>query len=69
MGGSVAIAILWRNLFAADGIINTALTYIGLDSVGWLTNPNGIHNDDQHAVGMAVWILNDLFSGGFKAGA
>lgn len=39
MGGSVAIAILWRNLFAADGIINTALTYIGLDSVGWLTNP------------------------------
>ena len=41
LGGSVAIAILWRRLFAADGLLNMILT--GVFSVpnppAWISNP------------------------------
>jgi ABC-type sugar transport systems, permease components len=36
LGGSVAIAILWRFIFAADGLINIGLGFIGLPTVNWL---------------------------------
>lgn len=39
MGGSVAIAILWRQLFALDGIVNRILNSIGIKSIGFLTDP------------------------------
>lgn len=41
LGGSVAIAVLWRKLFSKDGVINeiiTALTGIS-DLPGWVSNP------------------------------
>ncbi|MDR1440416.1 MAG: sugar ABC transporter permease [Clostridiales bacterium] len=41
LGGSVAIAVLWRKLFAKDGVINgiiAAVTGIG-DLPGWISNP------------------------------
>jgi oligogalacturonide transport system permease protein len=38
MGGSVGIAILWRQLFEADGMVNNALKFIGLKGVGWLSD-------------------------------
>jgi len=40
LGGSVAVAILWRHIFSYDGIINSLLGAIHLPPVGWLTNPN-----------------------------
>jgi oligogalacturonide transport system permease protein len=40
MGGSVAIAILWRFLFMKSGIINRLLSNIGIPAVDWLGNPN-----------------------------
>ena len=40
LGGSVAIAVLWRRLFAADGIINAILRAVfNLDPPAWISNP------------------------------
>jgi oligogalacturonide transport system permease protein len=36
LGGSVAIAIVWRILFMPEGVINTLLGQIGLPQVNWL---------------------------------
>ncbi|MDR1558691.1 MAG: sugar ABC transporter permease [Clostridiales bacterium] len=41
LGGSVAIAVLWRKLFEKDGLINGILETVGFtDLPGWITNPN-----------------------------
>ncbi len=40
LGGSVAIAILWRQLFAIDGTINQLITALGFEPVGFLTDPD-----------------------------
>ncbi|MFZ6026317.1 MAG: carbohydrate ABC transporter permease [Chloroflexota bacterium] len=40
LGGSVAIAVLWRKLFEKSGLINGLLGTIGLTGLpGWITNP------------------------------
>lgn len=39
LGGSVAIAILWRFLFAYNGLINMISGFIGLPAVNWLGDP------------------------------
>ncbi len=39
LGGSVAIAILWRFLFAYNGLINMIGGFIGLPGVNWLGDP------------------------------
>ncbi|WP_119069256.1 carbohydrate ABC transporter permease [Aggregatilinea lenta] len=40
LGGSVAIAVLWRKLFEKDGLVNGILGTIGFsDLPGWITNP------------------------------
>lgn len=41
LGGSIAIAVLWRKLFEKNGLINDVLSAIGFtDLPGWITNPN-----------------------------
>lgn len=41
LGGSIAIAVLWRKLFEKDGLINGVLSALGFtDLPGWITNPN-----------------------------
>jgi len=41
LGGSVAIAVLWRRLFAGDGLLNLALGEFGLDGLpSWVSNPD-----------------------------
>lgn len=41
IGGSVAIAVLWKRLFASDGILNALLALIGIEvSTNWLGNPS-----------------------------
>lgn len=41
LGGSVAIAVLWRKLFEKDGLINMLLGAVGFTNLpGWITNPN-----------------------------
>jgi multiple sugar transport system permease protein len=40
LGGSVAIAVLWRKLFEKDGLVNGLLGTIGFtDLPSWITNP------------------------------
>lgn len=39
LGGSVAIAVLWRFLFSGEGTVNTILSKLGIGPVGWLSNP------------------------------
>ena len=40
LGGSVAIAVLWRRLFAGDGVINTILrAMFNIDPPAWISNP------------------------------
>lgn len=40
LGGSVAIAILWRQLFGDSGLINTVLAFFGIEAESWLQNPD-----------------------------
>ena len=41
LGGSIAIAVLWRKLFEKNGLINDFLGALGFtDLPGWITNPN-----------------------------
>lgn len=39
LGGSIAIAVLWRYLFATEGLVNMALTTVGLSPVDWFGDP------------------------------
>lgn len=40
LGGSVAIAILWRQVFGADGLINQVLALVGIQGQGWVSHPD-----------------------------
>lgn len=40
LGGSVAIAVVWRYVFAGDGLINQMLVGMGGDGVNWLGEPD-----------------------------
>lgn len=36
LGGSIAIAILWRAVFNTDGLINTVITFFGGPKINWM---------------------------------
>ncbi|WP_053617397.1 carbohydrate ABC transporter permease [Nocardiopsis sp. NRRL B-16309] len=40
LGGSVAIAILWRQVFGANGLINQVLGFFGIQGEGWVSHPD-----------------------------
>jgi multiple sugar transport system permease protein len=41
LGGSVAIALLWRELFDTNGVVNQALNAIGIHiTTSWISNPH-----------------------------
>ncbi|ASA55251.1 MULTISPECIES: carbohydrate ABC transporter permease [Vibrio] len=40
LGSSIAIAVLWRALFAIDGVLNGMLALVGIDAVNWLGEPS-----------------------------
>ncbi len=48
IGGSVAVAVMWRQLFGVDGALNSILKFLGIidKGFGWLGNP-----------GTAIWTL------------
>jgi multiple sugar transport system permease protein len=52
LGGSVAIAVLWRQIFGYDGLINQALYVIGIDGPSWISNP---HTSLYTLVVLRVW--------------
>lgn len=67
LGGSVAVAVLWRKLFEKDGLVNGVLEAIGFtDLPGWITNP-------KYALGtlilLSVWQFGSsmiIFLAGLK---
>ena len=40
LGASIAIAILWRQLFLADGVVNKVLATVGFVGPSWITDPS-----------------------------
>ncbi|TAH67123.1 MAG: sugar ABC transporter permease [Anaerolineaceae bacterium] len=40
LGGSVAIAVLWKAVFRDDGLLNTALAFFGVEGPQWLSDPS-----------------------------
>ena len=52
LGGSVAISILWRQLFSTDGLATYLMQLIGYDGPGWISTPE--HALDTLIV-LSVW--------------
>ncbi|TFE23471.1 carbohydrate ABC transporter permease [Cohnella luojiensis] len=40
IGGSIAVAALWRNMFGADGYVNQILAWFGIHGPAWISNPD-----------------------------
>ncbi|MDQ7909894.1 sugar ABC transporter permease [Phytohabitans sp. ZYX-F-186] len=40
LGSSVAIAVLWRQVFGADGLVNQLLDLVGVQGRGWISDPS-----------------------------
>ncbi|MEZ0164597.1 carbohydrate ABC transporter permease [Kineococcus sp. LSe6-4] len=41
LGGSVAIALLWRQMFGTEGLVNQVLGLVGIESTtGWVSDPS-----------------------------
>lgn len=40
LGGSVAIAVLWKAVFRDEGLLNTALGFFGIHGPSWLSDPH-----------------------------
>lgn len=40
LGGSVAIALLWKNIFGMNGIFNDLLSVFGIEGRGWISHPD-----------------------------
>jgi multiple sugar transport system permease protein len=66
LGGSVAIAIMWREIFSYDGIINRFLLLFGIDGPSWITSPS---YSLYTLVALAVWQFGSpmvIFLAGLK---
>lgn len=40
LGGSIAIAVLWKAIFRDDGLVNTVLGFFGIAGPHWLSDPS-----------------------------
>ncbi|GAB4427655.1 MAG: sugar ABC transporter permease [Anaerolineae bacterium] len=49
VGGSIAVAVMWREIFGKNGLINFLLDTVGIPGVNWLGNPQ-----------TAIWTLITL---------
>jgi multiple sugar transport system permease protein len=39
LGGSVAVAVMWRQIFGGDGVVNQALGVFGINAPNWISTP------------------------------
>lgn len=65
-GGSVAVALLWRQIFNKTGIINRLLALIGISGVNWIATPNTVI---YTLILLAIWQFGSsmvVFLGGLK---
>jgi multiple sugar transport system permease protein len=49
VAGSVAVALMWRQVFGAEGVVNAVLALLGVPRVSWLGHPD-----------FAIWTLITL---------
>ena len=66
VGGSVAVAVVWRQLFGSTGLINIVLGWIGVEGSNWLGNPRTVLIP---IVALAVWQFGSpmlIFLAGLK---
>lgn len=66
VGGSVAVALVWKQLFARKGLINTVLTNMGLSTINWFGDENMAL---YPLILMAVWQFGSsmiIFAAGLK---
>lgn len=40
IGGSVAVSVMWKQLFGLHGALNSGLSLLGIKGVDWITEPN-----------------------------
>jgi multiple sugar transport system permease protein len=52
IGASVAVSVLWRQVFAGDGLLNQALRLVGIHGPSWISNPDTAL---YTLVALAVW--------------
>lgn len=65
-GGSVAIAILWRQLFNKEGVVNQILDLFGIEGINWIATPSTAL---YTLVILAIWQFGAsmvIFLGGLK---
>ena len=65
-GGSVAVALLWRQIFNKTGIINNILSMVGIQGKNWIATPGTAL---YTLVALAVWQFGSsmvVFLGGLK---
>jgi multiple sugar transport system permease protein len=66
VGGSVAVAVMWRQIFGQEGLINSFLALFGVDGPNWLGNPNTVL---VPIIVLAVWQFGSpmlIFLAGLK---
>jgi len=39
LGGSVAVAVMWQQVFGGDGLVNGLLGLLGIDAPSWISDP------------------------------
>ncbi|TSB47890.1 carbohydrate ABC transporter permease [Alkalicoccobacillus porphyridii] len=50
IGGSVAVAVMWRQLFGGQGAINDFLLFLGIEGRNWIASPD-------HALGVLILLV------------
>lgn len=66
LGGSVAIAIVWRKMFDGEGLVNKFLSLFGIDGPAWISHPSYVL---YTIVTLSVWQFGSamvIFLAGLK---
>lgn len=67
IGGSIAVSLLWRNIFGVDGFFNKMLASVGIEGTSWITNPDTAL---WSLIALTVWQFGSsmvIFLAGLKA--
>lgn len=66
IGASIAVSLLWKNIFGVDGFFNKLLGAFGIPGTGWVTNPDTAL---WSLIGLSVWQFGSsmvIFLAGLK---
>ncbi|MFB9274358.1 carbohydrate ABC transporter permease [Cohnella cellulosilytica] len=66
LGGSVAISVLWKQVFDKEGVFNQGLALLGIEGPAWISSPSyAIYS----LIGLSVWQFGSvmiIFLAGLK---